>query len=115
MSIRDANHPLDYPIWTALTTTQQALAEGDARAWRYPTEITPFAATADMSAESFAALGALMSRKDIAVLFTPDAVKPPAEFKVVLADTGEQLIGTPLETQPTASISSPSVSTTFPR
>ena len=32
------------------------------------------------------------------MLFTPDAVKPPAEFKVVLADTGEQMIGTPVET-----------------
>ena len=49
MSVRDASHLLDYPIWTALTTTQQALAEGDARARRFPTEITPFAATADMS------------------------------------------------------------------
>ena len=85
MFVRDANHPLDYPIWTALTTTQQALAEGDARARRYPTEITPFAAMADMSPESFAALGALMSPRDIAVLFTPDAVQPPAGFKVVLA------------------------------
>jgi predicted GNAT family acetyltransferase len=97
MSVRDANHPLDYPIWTALTTTQQALAEGDARAWRYPTEITPFAATVDMSPESFAALAAMMSPTDIAVLFTPEAVKAPAEFKVVLADTGEQMIGTPVE------------------
>jgi predicted GNAT family acetyltransferase len=99
MSVENSsNHPLDYPIWTALTTTQQALAEGDARARRYPTEITPFAALADTSAESFAALGALMSPQDIAVLFTPDAVKPPAEFKVVLADTGEQMTGTPIET-----------------
>ena len=98
MSVRDANHPLDFPIWTALTTTQQALAEGDARARRYPTEITPFAAMADMSPESFAALGALMSPRDIAVLFTPDAVQPPAGFKVVLADTGEQMIGAPVET-----------------
>ena len=98
MSIRDANHPLDYPIWTALTTTQQALAEGDARARRFPTEVTPFAAMADASAESFAALGALMSPQDIAVLFTPEAVTPTAEFKVVLADTGEQMIGTPVET-----------------
>jgi predicted GNAT family acetyltransferase len=97
MSVSNANHPLDYPIWTALTTTQQALAEGDARAWRFPTEITPFAATADMSPESFAALGALMSPQDIAVLFTPDAVSPPAEFKIVLADTGEQMIGAPVE------------------
>jgi predicted GNAT family acetyltransferase len=92
------SHPLDYPIWTALTTTQQALAEGDARARRYPTEITPFAATADMSAESFAALRALMSPQDIAVLFTPDPVNPPAGFKIALADTGEQMIGTPVET-----------------
>ena len=98
MSIRDANHPLDYPIWTALTTTQQALAEGDARARRFPIEITPFAATADMSPESFAALGALMSPQDIAVLFTPDPVEPPAGFKVALADTGEQLIGPSVET-----------------
>ncbi len=98
MSVHDAHHPLDYPIWTALTTTQQALAEGDARARRYPREITPFAAMADTSAESFAALGALMSPKEIAVLFTPEAVTPPAEFKVTLADTGEQMTGTPIET-----------------
>jgi predicted GNAT family acetyltransferase len=39
-----------------------------------------------------------MSPTDIAVLFTPDAVKPPAEFKVILAETGEQMIGTPIET-----------------
>jgi predicted GNAT family acetyltransferase len=95
---KNSSHPLDYPIWTALTTTQQALAEGDARARRFPTEITPFAATADMSPECFAALGALMSPQDIAVLFTPDAVEPPAGFKVTLADTGEQMIGTPIET-----------------
>ena len=98
MTVRDTpSHPLDHPIWTALTTTQQSLAEGDARARRYPTEITPFAAMPDMSDENFAALGALMSPQDIAVLFTPDAVSPPAEFKVVLADTGEQMIGTPVE------------------
>jgi predicted GNAT family acetyltransferase len=98
MSVHNSpSHPLDYPIWTALTTTHQALAEGDARARRYPTQITPFAAMPDMSAENFAALAALMSSHDIAVLFTPEAVSPPAEFKIVLADTGEQMIGTPVE------------------
>ena len=94
----NSSHPLDHPIWTALTTTQQALAEGDARARRYPTEVTPFADMPDLSAENFAALAALTSPTDIAVLFTPEAVKAPAEFKVTLADTGEQLIGTPIET-----------------
>ncbi|KRR07623.1 acyltransferase [Bradyrhizobium jicamae] len=99
MSVHNnSTHPLDHPVWTALTTTQQSLAEGDARARRYPTAITPFADMPDMSAESFAALGALMSPEDIAVLFTPDPVTPPADFKIVLADTGEQMIGTILET-----------------
>ena len=92
-----SNHPLDRPIWSALTTRQQALAEGGARARRYPTAITPFADMIDMSPESFTALGALMSGPEIAVLFTPDAVTAPGAFQVRLADTGEQMIGTPKE------------------
>jgi ribosomal protein S18 acetylase RimI-like enzyme len=90
-------HPLDHPIWTALTTRQQALAEGGALARRYPPVIAPFAAISDMSAESFASLGALMSRSDIAVLFTPDPVNPPDDFKILLAESGEQMLGTPTQ------------------
>ena len=91
-------HPLDHPVWYALTSRQQAVAEGGARARRYPPAIAPFAAMADSSPESFAALHALMSRSDQAVLFTPDPVIAPAEFKVLLAKTGEQMVGTPVET-----------------
>jgi predicted GNAT family acetyltransferase len=90
-------HPLDRPIWSALTTRQQALAEGGARALRYPTAVGPFADMVDMSPESFAALGALMSGSEIAVLFTPDVVTAPAEFKILLAESGEQMVGTPAE------------------
>jgi predicted GNAT family acetyltransferase len=90
-------HPLDRPIWNALTSRQQALAEGGALARRYPPAIGPFAAMADTSPQSFAALGALMSGSEIAVLFTPDPVIAPAEFKILLAETGEQMIGTPSE------------------
>jgi predicted GNAT family acetyltransferase len=99
MSVPETStHPLDYPIWTALTTRQAAVAEGGALARRYPVPIAPFAALTDTSAESFAALGALMSPSDIAVLFTPDAVTPPDNFKILLAETGEQMTGTPAET-----------------
>ncbi len=90
-------HPLDRPIWSALTTRQQALAEGRGPARRYPVAIAPFADMEDMSPQSFAALGAMMSGSDIAVLFTLDAVTAPAEFKTLLAETGEQMIGTPAE------------------
>jgi predicted GNAT family acetyltransferase len=91
-------HPLDHPVWNALISRQQALAEGGTLARRYPPEIAPFAAMTDMSAQSFAALRALMTASDQAVLFTPEPVTAPAEFKVLLAKTGEQMIGTPAET-----------------
>src|SRR3990170_5009890 len=98
MSVVDTSiHPLDRPIWSALTTRQQALAEGGERALRYPAAVAPFADMVDMSPESFAALGALMSGSEIAVLFTPKAVTAPEDFKVVLAEPGEQMIGTPAQ------------------
>ena len=90
-------HPLDHPIWTALTTKHQALAEGGAVARRYPTAITPFADMAEISPRGFAALGAMLLGSEIAVLFTPEPVTAPAEFKVLLAEPGEQMIGTPTE------------------
>src|SRR6478672_9083457 len=92
-----STHPLDHPIWSALTSRQRALAEGGALARRYPFAIAPFAATADASPQSFAALSALMSRSEVAVLFTPDPVAPPAEFRIALAETGEQMIGAPAD------------------
>jgi ribosomal protein S18 acetylase RimI-like enzyme len=98
MSISSSSaHPLDHPIWSALTTRQHALAEGGALARRYPPAVAPFAAMADISPQNFAALGALMSRSEVAVLFTIDPVSPPAEFKILLAETGEQMIGAPAE------------------
>ena len=91
-------HPLDHPVWHALTTRQAALAEGGALARRYPSDIAPFADMPEISAQNFAALGALMSPSDFVVLFTPDPVTAPAEFKTLLAKTGEQMIGMPAET-----------------
>jgi predicted GNAT family acetyltransferase len=97
-------NPLDHPVWHALTSTQGALAQGGALARRFPPDIAPFADMADMSPESFAALGALMTPSDYVVLFTPEAVSPPAAFKILLAKTGEQMIGTPIEAPGAADI-----------
>jgi len=90
-------HPLDHPIWNALKTRQQTLAEGATLALRYPPAIAPFAAMVDTCPQSFSALAGLISRSDIAVLFTPDPVTAPAEFNILLAETAEQMIGTPVE------------------
>src|SRR6266436_5548185 len=72
-----STHPLDRPIWSALTTRQKDLAEGGARARRFPPAIGPFADVADMSPHSFAELAAIMSGSEISVLFTPEAVAAP--------------------------------------
>jgi predicted GNAT family acetyltransferase len=53
-------HPLDRPVWTALTTRQAAFAIGDARALRFDPEIALFAAAADDQPESLAALAELV-------------------------------------------------------
>ncbi|WP_128925230.1 GNAT family N-acetyltransferase [Bradyrhizobium guangxiense] len=88
---------LDRPIWSALTTSQKHLAEGGPRALRYPADMTPFADMVDMSAASFAALRDLLSGPQVAALFTTEPVEMPAGFKVVLAETGEQMIGSPAD------------------
>jgi predicted GNAT family acetyltransferase len=95
--VMSTTHPLDRPIWHALTTRQAALAEGGALARRYPPDIGPFADMVDMSPQSFAALAALMKGSDYVALFTPDPVTPPSDFKILLAKTGEQMTGTPAE------------------
>lgn len=53
------NHPLDRPVWSALTSRQAPLALGDARALRFDPAWALFAAAADGSPESQAALAAL--------------------------------------------------------
>src|SRR5260370_10218566 len=86
-------HPLDYPIWSALTTRQRDIAEGDGLVWRYPVAIAPFAAVTDLSAASFAALHRLIAASDRVPLFTPEPVVPPDEFEVQMATTGQQMFG----------------------
>ncbi|MFD1610192.1 GNAT family N-acetyltransferase [Sphingomonas tabacisoli] len=50
-------HPLDRPVWNALTTRQASLAVGNARALRFRPEINLFAAAADPGdAEAISAL-----------------------------------------------------------
>jgi ribosomal protein S18 acetylase RimI-like enzyme len=88
---------LDHPIWSALTTRQKHLAEGGPRALRFPVDIAPFADMPDMTPASFAALGEVLAPSQVAVLFTPEPVDVPATFRVVLAEPGEQMIGSPVD------------------
>ena len=70
-----APHPLDRPVWRALTSRQSALALGDARAMRLDPAYGLFAAAADMEADSLAALGRLLP--DDGVVWSVEAEEPP--------------------------------------
>jgi predicted GNAT family acetyltransferase len=76
------SHPLDDAIWRALNGKQSALALGDARARRYPSSVTAFAAMADSSAASFDALRTLIEADGPVAMVTTHAFEPPAEFTV---------------------------------
>ncbi|MGH6908577.1 MAG: GNAT family N-acetyltransferase [Phenylobacterium sp.] len=68
-------HPLDRPVWNALTTRQAGLALGDSRAVRFAPEYGLFAASADDAPESLAALAALVPETGGVVVV--EAKEPP--------------------------------------
>lgn len=87
------SHPLDEVIWRALTSVQEAFAEGAGRARRYPAEIAPFAATIDFERPSFEALLTLMGASgDRIALFTPIEIEPPAPFSVLRRAKVDQML-----------------------
>ena len=77
-------HPLDRPVWNALTSRQAELAQGDARAWRLDAAYGPFAAAADDTPASLAALARLVPPDGELWLVEAEAVPPPG---VTLART----------------------------
>jgi hypothetical protein len=76
-------HVLDRPIWSALATRQANLAQGDARARRFPPDIVPFAAARDDSAECLAALAALPLSGEVMVLAEANPLALPPGLAVV--------------------------------
>jgi len=91
------SHPLDYPIRTALMTRQAHLAEINGPARRYPADVAPFASVEAQTPENWEALHALMGVDQPAVLFSPEPVVPSGPLEVVMAGTGEQMMGAPTE------------------
>jgi len=71
-------HPLDHPIWNALTSEQSTLAEGDALARRFPAAIGPLAAMAEQSPAGYESLRRLAKPEEQLVFFLPEpATVPP--------------------------------------
>jgi ribosomal protein S18 acetylase RimI-like enzyme len=85
-------HPLDKLIWTALTTRQAHLSEGDERARRFQTDIGPFAAALDTSEASVASLAALIPADGDISLLEPLPPNAPSNVEVSFTAPGVQMI-----------------------
>ncbi len=98
-----AHHPLDRPVWGALTTRQAALALGGAQAVRIDPAYGLFIAAADRAPSSLAALAALLPETgEVAMVEAEDwpdipgvIAQPPAEVTQMVA--GGQLKLVPAE------------------
>lgn len=64
MTDRAPGHPLDRPVWSALTGGWAGFAEGDGQALRLAPQYGPFAAAADATPASLAALAAFEPGED---------------------------------------------------
>ena len=75
-------HPLDNPVWTALTTLQMDLAEALGEARRFPPDVTLLGALKENSAEAWASL-AKLTQGDPVTLYSRTAIELPAGWSSV--------------------------------
>jgi ribosomal protein S18 acetylase RimI-like enzyme len=84
-------HPLDNPLWSALTGPQAHLAVRHGRAARFPADISPFATVVDGGWDDLAVLA---GGGFVVVPAAPD--EPPPGWEVAGAIPGVQMDGTAL-------------------
>jgi len=94
------NHPLDRPIWNALTTRQSALALTVGRICRFDPSFAPFAASADGSPESLERLVDLVAPGGQAVLQQEHEIAPPPGLVLVRQAETVQMIAEHAEASP---------------
>jgi ribosomal protein S18 acetylase RimI-like enzyme len=79
-----SRHPLDRPVWSALTSGWAGLAEGDERAKRLAPAYGPFAAAADVKPVNQAALAGFEPGEDGLWLVEPEPAAAPAGMSVAV-------------------------------
>jgi predicted GNAT family acetyltransferase len=85
-------HPLDRPVWNALTSRQAHLAEGDHRALRIGADHGLFAASRDLSSGNLAALTALIPQDGIVGILETCAISaPPGATEVMRGDVHQMM------------------------
>lgn len=94
-------HPLDRPVWSALTTRQREFAVGDELARRYDPEVGPFAAVDTDDPAHLGRLGLLVAEHGPVVFLQRGEIPVPPGTTVRLAGPGVQLVLDRLAAVPT--------------
>lgn len=84
-------HPLDRPVWSALTTDHAALSRGGALARRYLSDVNVFAAARDESPAALSALAELVSPGEQVYVAQVSAVVVPPALTLVQRAAGVQM------------------------
>ena len=84
--------PLERPVWSALTTRQAKLAQGDRRAVRFEAAYGAFAAAADASRESQSALAALPHDRNGLILVETTVQQAPEGMEVIFTASCVQMV-----------------------
>ena len=90
-------HPLDRPIWTALTTRQAAFAQVADGVRRYDPAYSSFAASAEGTTESLAGLVSLVPVGGRIYLQQGEEIAAPAGFKLIRATRTVQMVAEQIE------------------
>jgi ribosomal protein S18 acetylase RimI-like enzyme len=77
------SHPLDNPIWHALSTSQSKFAETSHLARRFPVEVTALAGFLEPTRENYDSLASLMGMGQSAALFLQSPPAPPAGWTII--------------------------------
>lgn len=87
-------HPLDRPIWTALTTRQAEFARGGGRALAFRADVEPFAASATQDELDLNALASLAVLGDFLLLIQAAPSPPVPRLQLVTEASGVQMVST---------------------
>lgn len=85
-------NPFDRPIWHALAGRQAEFAVGEGRARRFRSDVSPFVACADDSAEALAEAAALAAPGEALLFLQRGAVPVPPGMRVIEQGIGVQMV-----------------------
>ena len=97
---RPVTHPLDNPVFAALTGEQARFAVRHGNAIRYQPDVSTFCALADESSAADWADAVRVTAPGQVALFVRLGAGPPAEWEVVAARDGVQLVADDLDPAP---------------